>query len=89
LGQTGAGCTYEDLVDSSSMKNIIAMIEKEFPWWGELHGWWHTNPAYNSTWSAADSGQGFMRHVVEAVQAVARPIRWGSQFFLGGCAKFT
>ncbi|KAI6009583.1 hypothetical protein F5J12DRAFT_698897, partial [Pisolithus orientalis] len=57
LGQTGAGHTYEDLVDNSSMKNIIAMIEKEFPWWGELHGWWHTNPAYNSTWSAADSGQ--------------------------------
>ncbi|KAI5991082.1 hypothetical protein F5J12DRAFT_697973, partial [Pisolithus orientalis] len=57
LGQMGAGYTYEDLVDSSSTKNIIAMIEKEFPWWGKLHGWWCTNPAYNSTWSAADSRQ--------------------------------
>ncbi|KAI6141836.1 hypothetical protein BKA82DRAFT_155949, partial [Pisolithus tinctorius] len=28
---------------------------KEFPWWGELHGWWCMNPAYNSTWSAADT----------------------------------
>ncbi|KAI6002435.1 hypothetical protein F5J12DRAFT_913905 [Pisolithus orientalis] len=35
------------------------MIEKEFPWWGELHGW------CNSTWSAADSGQDFTRHIVE------------------------
>ncbi|KAI5990291.1 hypothetical protein F5J12DRAFT_966727, partial [Pisolithus orientalis] len=65
LGQTGARHTYKDLTSSNSTKNIIATIEREFPWWGELHRWWHTNPAYNSTWSAADSGQDFTRHVVE------------------------
>ncbi|KAI6154733.1 hypothetical protein BKA82DRAFT_106606, partial [Pisolithus tinctorius] len=59
LGQTGARRTYEDLASSNSTKNIITTIKQEFPWWGELHGWWRTNPAYNSTWSAADSGQDF------------------------------
>ncbi|KIN95562.1 hypothetical protein M404DRAFT_92697, partial [Pisolithus tinctorius Marx 270] len=68
LGQMGAGCTYEDLVGSSSTKNIICMqtfFTSEFPWWWGLHGWRCTNPAYNSTWSAADSGQDFARCMVE------------------------
>ncbi|KAI6146224.1 hypothetical protein BKA82DRAFT_3980732, partial [Pisolithus tinctorius] len=59
LGQTGAGRTYDDLASNTSTKNIIDGIQKEFPWWGDLHGWWRTNPAYNSTWSGADSGQNF------------------------------
>ncbi|KAI5998978.1 hypothetical protein F5J12DRAFT_784820 [Pisolithus orientalis] len=74
LGQIGAGCTYKALVESSSTKNPITMIKKEFPWWGELHGWWHTNHAYNSTWSAADSGQKFTRHVVELFKLWPDPL---------------
>ncbi|KAI5987759.1 hypothetical protein F5J12DRAFT_898479 [Pisolithus orientalis] len=73
LGQTGARHTYEDLACSNSTKNIIAMIEREFPWWGELHGWWCTNPAYNSTWSAADSGQNFTRCAVELFKLWPNP----------------
>ncbi|KIN92694.1 hypothetical protein M404DRAFT_112537, partial [Pisolithus tinctorius Marx 270] len=64
LGQTGAGQTYDDLVSNTSTKNIIDGIQKEFSWWGDLHGWWCTNPAYNSTWSGADSGQNFAAHAV-------------------------
>ncbi|KAI5984248.1 hypothetical protein F5J12DRAFT_682254, partial [Pisolithus orientalis] len=64
LGQTGAGWTYNDLASNTSMKNIIGIIQKEFPWWGDLHGWWHMNPAYNSMWSGADSGQNFTTHAV-------------------------
>ncbi|KIN95957.1 hypothetical protein M404DRAFT_33760 [Pisolithus tinctorius Marx 270] len=73
LGQMGARCTYKDLASSNSTKNIITMIEREFPWWGELHGWWHTNPAYNSTWSAADSGQDFTRCMVELFKLWPNP----------------
>ncbi|KAI6151563.1 hypothetical protein BKA82DRAFT_3935966, partial [Pisolithus tinctorius] len=64
LRQTGAGQTYDDLVSNTSMKNIIDGIQKEFPWWGDLHSWWCTNPAYNSMWSGADSGQNFAAHAV-------------------------
>ncbi|KAI6023458.1 hypothetical protein EDC04DRAFT_2540819, partial [Pisolithus marmoratus] len=57
LGQTGAGCTYEDLLSNDRTKNILAVIKKDFPWWADLHGWWCTNPAYNNTFSTADVGQ--------------------------------
>ncbi|KIN93121.1 hypothetical protein M404DRAFT_34287 [Pisolithus tinctorius Marx 270] len=50
------------------------MIEQEFPWWGELHRWWCTNPAYNSTWSAADSGQDFARHAVDLFKLWPNPL---------------
>ncbi|KIK10469.1 hypothetical protein PISMIDRAFT_43265, partial [Pisolithus microcarpus 441] len=59
LGQTGAGCTYKGLISSKRTRNIINTIQKEFPWWADLHGWWCTNPTYNNTWSSADSGQNF------------------------------
>ncbi|KAI6154693.1 hypothetical protein BKA82DRAFT_23403 [Pisolithus tinctorius] len=49
------------------------MIKREFPWWGELDGWWRTNPAYNSTWSAADSGQDFARCAVELFKLWPNP----------------
>ncbi|KAI6003464.1 hypothetical protein F5J12DRAFT_687871, partial [Pisolithus orientalis] len=62
LGQTGAGQTCDDPVSNTSTKNIIDGIQKEFPWWGDLHGWWCMNPAYNSMWSGADSGQNFAAH---------------------------
>ena len=28
-----------------------------FPWWPTLHGWWRTNPGYNTVFSIADGGQ--------------------------------
>ncbi|KAI5998949.1 hypothetical protein F5J12DRAFT_784792 [Pisolithus orientalis] len=70
----GAGCTYEDLVGSNSAKNIIITIKKEFPWWGELHGWWCMNPAYNNTWSANVSRQDFAKHVVELFELWPNPL---------------
>ncbi|KIN98432.1 hypothetical protein M404DRAFT_112775, partial [Pisolithus tinctorius Marx 270] len=64
LRQTGASQTYDDLASNTSMKNIIDGIQKEFPWWGDLHSWWCMNSAYNSMWSGADSGQNFAAHAV-------------------------
>ncbi|KIK72205.1 hypothetical protein PAXRUDRAFT_97242, partial [Paxillus rubicundulus Ve08.2h10] len=54
LGQTGAGRTYEELVAEPHSQNIVG---KAFPWWQDLHGWWRTNPAYNTVHSMADGGQ--------------------------------
>jgi hypothetical protein len=31
----------------------------KFPWWPDLYGWWRTNPAYNTVFSTADSGQNY------------------------------
>ncbi|KAI6156681.1 hypothetical protein BKA82DRAFT_33051 [Pisolithus tinctorius] len=55
------------------MKNIIDGIQKEFPWWGDLHSWWRTNPAYNSMWSGADSGQNFAAHAVRLFKLRLNP----------------
>ncbi|KAI6017563.1 hypothetical protein PISMIDRAFT_35736, partial [Pisolithus microcarpus 441] len=65
LGQMGAGHTYKELISGERTRNIINMIQKEFPCWADLHGWWHTNPAYNNTWSSADSRQNFSVHAVK------------------------
>ena len=32
---------------------------KDFPWFSSLHGWWRTNPAYNTAFSSSDAGQNF------------------------------
>ncbi|KAI6158385.1 hypothetical protein EDD17DRAFT_1512276 [Pisolithus thermaeus] len=73
LGQTGAGCTYEDLLSNDKTKNILAAITKDFPWWADLHGWWRTNPAYNNTFSAADIGQDFAMRAVELFKLQPTP----------------
>ncbi|KAI6161480.1 hypothetical protein EDD17DRAFT_1759259 [Pisolithus thermaeus] len=73
LGQTGAGCTYEDLLSNDKTKNILAVITKDFPWWADLHGWWHTNPAYNNTFSAANIGQDFATRAVELFKLQPTP----------------
>ncbi|KAI6115311.1 hypothetical protein EDD16DRAFT_1708694 [Pisolithus croceorrhizus] len=73
LGQTGAGCTYEDLLSNDKTKNILAAITKDFPWWADLHGWWRTNPAYNNTFSAADIGQDFATRAVELFKLQPTP----------------
>jgi len=31
----------------------------KFPWWPDLHGWWRTNPAYNTVFSTANSWQNY------------------------------
>ncbi|KAI6156269.1 hypothetical protein EDD17DRAFT_1512595 [Pisolithus thermaeus] len=73
LGQTGAGCTYEDLLSNDKTKNILAAITKDFPWWANLHGWWRTNPAYNNTFSAADIGQDFATRAVKLFKLQPTP----------------
>ncbi|KAI6164201.1 hypothetical protein EDD17DRAFT_1474789, partial [Pisolithus thermaeus] len=78
LGQTGAGCTYEDLLSNDKTKNILAAITKDFPWWADLHRWWRTNPAYNNTFSAADIRQDFATRAVELFKLQPTPPRDGS-----------
>ncbi|KAI6111098.1 hypothetical protein F5141DRAFT_1063469 [Pisolithus sp. B1] len=73
LGQTGAGRTYEDLLSNDRTKNILAAIMKDFLWWADLHAWWHTNPAYNNTFSAANVGQDFAVHAVELFKLQLTP----------------
>ncbi|KAI6141370.1 hypothetical protein EDD17DRAFT_1516150 [Pisolithus thermaeus] len=73
LGQMGVGCTYKELMSGKRTRNIINMIQKEFPRWADLHGWWHTNPMYNSTWSSANSGQNFSVCVVELFKLQQTP----------------
>ncbi|KAG2061613.1 hypothetical protein BDR06DRAFT_862306, partial [Suillus hirtellus] len=59
LKQSGAGMTYEDLQKDPEMKTLIDSKLKKFPWWPDLHGWWRTNPAFNTALSSADPGQNF------------------------------
>jgi hypothetical protein len=40
-------------------KDILDQLLVTFPWWVDLHGWWRTNPAYNTSFSTADPGQDF------------------------------
>ena len=35
----------------------LANITRVFPWWPTLHGWWRTNPGYNTVFSITDGGQ--------------------------------
>ncbi|KAG0695196.1 hypothetical protein DFH29DRAFT_814433, partial [Suillus ampliporus] len=48
LKQSGAGMTFDDLQKDSEMKTLL-----------DLHGWWRTNPAYNTVSSSVDPGQDF------------------------------
>ncbi|KAG2142189.1 hypothetical protein BD769DRAFT_1383694 [Suillus cothurnatus] len=50
------GPRYETLIDSK--------LEK-FLWWPDLHGWWRTNPAFNTTSSSADPRQDFKSAVLQ------------------------
>ncbi|KIJ10707.1 hypothetical protein PAXINDRAFT_36724, partial [Paxillus involutus ATCC 200175] len=59
LGQTGAGKTYEELIVEPRSANVVESALKGFPWWQDLHGWWRTNPAYNTAYSTAEGGQHF------------------------------
>ncbi|KAG1838232.1 hypothetical protein C8R48DRAFT_622374, partial [Suillus tomentosus] len=59
LKQSGAGMTYEDLQKDPETKTLIDSKLEKFPWWPDLHGWWRTNPAFNTASSSADPGQNF------------------------------
>ncbi|KAG2072946.1 hypothetical protein BDR04DRAFT_1116645 [Suillus decipiens] len=64
LGQTGAGLSFEAINGNEKMKSILDWLLVAFPWWVNLHGWWRTNPTYNTLFSTADPGHDF---AVEAV----------------------
>ncbi|KAG2135035.1 hypothetical protein BD769DRAFT_1664982 [Suillus cothurnatus] len=59
LKQTGAGLTYDELQKNPHTKTLIDSQLNKFPWWPDLHGWWRTNPTYNTVFSTADSGQNY------------------------------
>lgn len=45
-------------------KDILDQLLVTFPWWVDLHGWWRTNPAYNTSFSTADPGQDFAAEAI-------------------------
>ncbi|KAG2048439.1 hypothetical protein BDR06DRAFT_1013004 [Suillus hirtellus] len=57
LKQTGTGLTYNELQKNLQTKTLIDSQLNKFPWWPDLHGWWRTNPAYNTVFSTIDPGQ--------------------------------
>ncbi|KIJ57902.1 hypothetical protein HYDPIDRAFT_34688 [Hydnomerulius pinastri MD-312] len=59
LGRMGAGLSIEDLKRNPGMENLLKKLTETFPWWEDLHGWWRTNPAYNTVFTMADPGQDF------------------------------
>ncbi|KAG1743527.1 hypothetical protein EDD22DRAFT_747036, partial [Suillus occidentalis] len=59
LKQMGAGMTFDDLQKDQKTKTLLDSQLEKFPWWPELHGWWRTNPAYNTVSSSADPRQDF------------------------------
>ncbi|KAG1801941.1 uncharacterized protein BJ212DRAFT_1487497 [Suillus subaureus] len=65
LKQSGAGMTYEDLQKDPETKTLIDSQLKKFPWWPDLHSWWRTNPAFNTTSSSADPRQNFESNALQ------------------------
>ncbi|KAI6001441.1 hypothetical protein EDD15DRAFT_2527414 [Pisolithus albus] len=59
LGSTGAGLTAEEIQDNPELKKLLNKILLNFPWWEDLHGFWRTNPSYNTVFSTGDPGQDF------------------------------
>ncbi|KIK15129.1 hypothetical protein PISMIDRAFT_79925, partial [Pisolithus microcarpus 441] len=59
LGATGAGLTAMELREKPEMKRLLDKILDTFPWWEDLHGFWRTNPSYNTVFSTGDPGQDF------------------------------
>ncbi|KAI6094862.1 hypothetical protein EV401DRAFT_1820425, partial [Pisolithus croceorrhizus] len=51
LGSTRAGLMAEEIQDNPDLKKLLGMIY--------VHGFWHTNPSYNTVFSTADPGQDF------------------------------
>ncbi|KIK13413.1 hypothetical protein PISMIDRAFT_84300, partial [Pisolithus microcarpus 441] len=59
LGATRAGLTAMELREKLEMKRLLDKILDTFPWWEDLHGFWRTNPSYNTVFSTGDLGQDF------------------------------
>ncbi|KIK13083.1 hypothetical protein PISMIDRAFT_119586, partial [Pisolithus microcarpus 441] len=59
LGATRAGLTAMELREKPEMKRLLDKILDTFPWWEDLHGFWRTNPSYNTVFSTGDLGQDF------------------------------
>ncbi|KAI5988206.1 hypothetical protein EDD15DRAFT_2580255, partial [Pisolithus albus] len=59
LGSTEAGLTAEELKEDPQLKKLLDKILENFPWWEEVHGFWRTNPSYNTVFSTGDPGQDF------------------------------
>ncbi|KIK23312.1 hypothetical protein PISMIDRAFT_100570, partial [Pisolithus microcarpus 441] len=56
---TGAGLTIKELKDKPEMSTLVNKILANFLWWADLHGFWRTNPSYNTVFSTANPGQDF------------------------------
>ncbi|KAL1758141.1 hypothetical protein FB107DRAFT_247081, partial [Schizophyllum commune] len=65
IGQTGAGKRREEITPGSDLDNIIQGIEREFPFWRQLHGWWRTLPNFNPYTTDSEQGQD---HTTSAAQ---------------------
>ncbi|KAF8545743.1 hypothetical protein OG21DRAFT_1397036, partial [Imleria badia] len=57
LTGTGAGRTYEELLETDLARNLIGAVRERFPWFDNLHGWWKSNLAYNLVYSNANPSQ--------------------------------
>ncbi|KAG2342727.1 hypothetical protein BDR05DRAFT_885856 [Suillus weaverae] len=73
LKQSGARKTYAELQEDPKVKSLIETKLEKFPWWPELHGWWHTNPAFNHAFSTADAGQDFASATLEHFNLSKQP----------------
>ncbi|KAG0700423.1 hypothetical protein DFH29DRAFT_774835, partial [Suillus ampliporus] len=65
LGQTGARLSFEELNENEKMKTLLDCLLQTFPWWVDLHGWWRTHPAYNTSFLTADPGQDFAAEAMD------------------------
>ncbi|KAG1828920.1 hypothetical protein EV424DRAFT_1306111, partial [Suillus variegatus] len=65
LGQAGAGLSFEELNENEKTRTLLDRLLQTFPWWVDLHGWWRTNPAYNTSFSTADPGQDFSAEAMD------------------------
>ncbi|KAI6013874.1 hypothetical protein EDC04DRAFT_2537105, partial [Pisolithus marmoratus] len=59
LGATGVGHTSAKLQECPDMKKLLNKLTANFPWWEDLHGFWRTNPSYNTVFSTSNPGEDF------------------------------
>ncbi|KAG2111579.1 uncharacterized protein F5147DRAFT_771729 [Suillus discolor] len=63
--KTGAGLSFEELNENEKTRTLLDRLLQTFPWWVDLHGWWRTNPAYNTSFLTADPGQDFSAEAMD------------------------
>ncbi|KAI6008005.1 hypothetical protein EDC04DRAFT_2582311, partial [Pisolithus marmoratus] len=74
LRSTGAGLTAAEIQENPNLKKLLGMSSAaSCP--TDLHGFWHTNPLYNTVFSTADPGQDFaaeaQQHFFRSQKALA------------------